>query len=101
MKRTNLWVGITLLSLIALAAAGSFFWLPYPVSDTSGGRLEGPGTQHLLGTDRLGHDLLTRMLLGARIELGVGLGASIIAAAIGVSFGLAAALANGYLDDIA
>lgn len=101
MKRTNLWVGITLLSLIALAAAVSFFWLPYPVSDTSGGRLEGPGTQHLLGTDRLGHDLLTRMLLGARIALGVGLGASIIASAIGVSFGLAAALAHGYLDDIA
>ena len=35
MKRTNLWVGITLLSLIALAAAVSFFWLPYPVSGTT------------------------------------------------------------------
>ena len=82
-----------------LVALVSFVWLPYARVDTPGGRLEGPGAAHLLGTDRLGRDLLTQLMIGARIALAVGLGAVAIGALLGVTLGLLAAFATRWLDD--
>ena len=78
----SLVVGVLLVGVLALIALVSLAWLPYPIEDTSGGRLEGFSTEHLLGTDRLGHDLASRMMVGARIALIVGLGAVAVAALI-------------------
>ena len=94
-------VGALLVGVLALIALVSLAWLPYPIEDTSGGRLEGFSADHLLGTDRLGHDLASRMMVGARIALIVGLGAVAVAALIGVSVGLAIALARPWVDDVA
>jgi peptide/nickel transport system permease protein len=91
--------GLLLVGTIALIALVSLMWLPYDPSDTSGSRLESPGLSHLLGTDRLGRDLFTQVMVGARIALIVGLGAVAVGAAIGVPLGLAAAFAGGWLDD--
>lgn len=91
--------GLVLVGTIVLIALVSLAWLPYDPSDTSGGRLESPGLSHLLGTDRLGRDLFTQIMVGARIALIVGLGAVVVGAAIGVPVGLAAAFAGGWLDD--
>ena len=57
-----------------------------------------PSTRHLLGTDTLGRDLLSRALYGARISLAVGLGAAALSAALGLLLGLAAAYRGGILD---
>jgi peptide/nickel transport system permease protein len=92
-------VGMLLVGTIALIALVSLVWLPYDLSDTSGSRLESPGLGHLLGTDRLGRDLFTQVMVGARIALIVGLGAVVVGAAIGVPVGLAAAFAGGWVDD--
>ena len=97
----SLIVGALLVGVLALVAFVSLVWLPYPIEDTSGGRLEGFSAAHLLGTDRLGHDLASRMMVGARIALIVGLGAVVVAALIGVSVGLAIALARPWVDDVA
>jgi len=91
--------GVLLVGTIVLIALVSLVWLPYDPSDTSGGRLESPGLSHWLGTDRLGRDLFTQIMVGARIALVVGLGAVVVGAAIGVPVGLAAAFAGGWLDD--
>jgi peptide/nickel transport system permease protein len=91
--------GVLLVGAIALIALISLAWLPYDPSDTSGGRLEAPSLTHLLGTDRLGRDLFTQLMVGARIALVVGLGAVLVGAAIGVPIGLAAGFAGGWLDD--
>ena len=91
--------GLLLVGTIALIALVSLAWLPYDPSDTTGNRLESPGPSHLLGTDRLGRDLFTQIMVGARIALIVGLGAVVVGAAIGVPIGLAAAFAGGWLDD--
>jgi peptide/nickel transport system permease protein len=91
--------GLLLVGAIVLIALVSLVWLPYDPSDTSGGRLESPGLSHWLGTDRLGRDLFTQIMVGARIALVVGLGAVVVGAAIGVPVGLAAAFAGGWLDD--
>ncbi len=92
-------IGIVLVGLVVLTAVVSLVWLPYPLSDISGDRLESPSPAHLLGTDRLGRDLLSQLMVGARIALTVGAGAVLIAAVIGISLGLVAAFARPWLDD--
>jgi len=92
-------VGLLMVGAIVLLAVVSLAWQPYDPSDTSGRRLESPSLAHWLGTDRLGRDLFTSIMVGARIALMVGLGAVAVGAAIGVPVGLAAAFAHGWLDD--
>jgi peptide/nickel transport system permease protein len=92
-------LGIVLTGAVLLIALVSLFWLPYPLSDTSGGRLDGPSATHLLGTDRLGRDLLSQLLVGARTALGVGAGAVLLGGVLGTLLGLGAALARPWVDD--
>lgn len=97
--KATLLIAIALTGLIVLMALVSLFWLPYPLADTSGSRLEGPSSLHLLGTDRLGRDLLSQLMWGARIALIVGTCAVAIAALIGTVIGLLAAFARPWVDD--
>lgn len=99
MKRATLWIGLGLVSVVVLVALVSLVWLPYPLDDTSGGRLSPPSGEHLLGTDKLGRDLLSQLMVGARIALLVGAGSVVIATLIGVTLGLIAAFAVPWLDD--
>ncbi|MGW3916919.1 ABC transporter permease [Streptomyces sp. NPDC005070] len=95
----TLLAGCTLTALIALIAVVSLVWLPYGADDTSGGRLAGPGDGHLLGTDKLGRDLFAQLMTGSRIAVEAGLGSVLIAALVGVTLGVVAAFAQGWLDD--
>jgi peptide/nickel transport system permease protein len=97
--RTTLTIGIVLVGLVAVTAAVSLVWLPYPLGDLSGGRLSAPSPAHPLGTDRLGRDLLSQLMVGARIALVVGAGAVAIAAVIGLVLGLVTAFARPWIDD--
>jgi peptide/nickel transport system permease protein len=97
--KATLLIGIVLTGLIVLIALVSLFWLPYPLADTSGSRLEGPSPLHLLGTDRLGRDLFSQLMWGARIALIVGTCAVAIAALLGTVVGLLAAFARPWVDD--
>jgi peptide/nickel transport system permease protein len=84
-------VGLALVGLNVAVAVLTLFWTPYDPLNASGGRLEAPSLLHWLGTDRLGRDLLTQLMIGARTALLVGTGAVVIGAAIGVSLGVLAA----------
>jgi len=97
--KATLILGLVLTGAIVLVALVSLFWLPYPLADTSGGRLEGPSGLHLLGTDRLGRDLLAQLMWGARIALIVGTCAVAIAAVLGTIIGLLAAFSRPWVDD--
>jgi oligopeptide transport system permease protein len=59
-----------------------------------------PSAAHLLGTDVLGRDLLSRILYGARISLLVGFVATGVALVIGVSWGIVAGYAGGKIDSV-
>lgn len=98
-RSTTLWLGVALVSVIVACAVVSLFWLPYALTDTSGGRLSAPSAEHLLGSDKLGRDLLSQLMIGARIALLVGVGSVVISALLGVSVGLFAALSVSWVDD--
>ncbi len=97
--KATLLIGLVLTGAVVLTALVSLFWLPYPLADTSGSRLEGPSALHLLGTDRLGRDLLSQLMWGARIALIVGVSSAAIAAVLGILIGLIAAFARPWVDD--
>jgi peptide/nickel transport system permease protein len=98
-RSLTLTVGCICVGLIVAIAILSFFYLPYSPSDTSGGRLSPPSAAHWAGTDQLGRDLLTRLMIGARIALAAGAGSVLIGGVLGVLLGLAAAFATRWLDD--
>jgi peptide/nickel transport system permease protein len=72
---------------------------PYdPDSQNLDDVMAGPTAAHLLGTDQLGRDVLSRMLHGARVSLAVGFVSVGIAAAIGIVLGAAAGYHGGLVD---
>jgi peptide/nickel transport system permease protein len=62
--------------------------------------MAGSSLEHLLGTDRLGRDLLSRMLVGAQNSLSVALMAIVFAAAVGTCLGLVAGYLGGWVDSL-
>jgi peptide/nickel transport system permease protein len=94
-----LWIALALIGLHVGVAVLILFWTPYDPASMAGGRLEPPSLAHWAGTDRLGRDFFTRIMIGSRIALLVGSGAVAIGAAIGVTLGLLAAFATRLADD--
>ena len=91
---------IVLVVLIILAAFAP--WIapyPYAYQNLDLGASP-PSSAHLLGTDVLGRDLLSRILYGARISLLVGFIATTVALLIGVSWGIIAGYAGGKVDSV-
>ncbi len=60
---------------------------------------ESPSLQHPLGTDQLGKDLLTKLALGGRISIAIGIGATLAILLIGVVYGSISGFAGGRLDN--
>ncbi|WP_026782337.1 ABC transporter permease [Pleomorphomonas koreensis] len=93
-------IGAALVGLHVVVGLMTLVWTPYDPTAMTGGRLAPPSLLHWAGTDRLGRDLFTEIMIGARIALAVGSGAVTIAAAIGVTVGLLAAFASRAVDDV-
>lgn len=98
MRRSwSLIVGGGLVGLVVLLAVASVFWQPFnPLHVDASGQLLAPGWPHLMGTDNLGRDIFSRVLVGARICLQVGVIAVAVGAVIGVPLGVAAATSAGW-----
>ena len=75
--------------------------LPYDPNDTIlEEKLQPPSSRHILGTDQLGRDVLSRMLHGARISLTVGFVAIGISVTIGITMGAMAGYWGGWVDTL-
>lgn len=89
-----------LVAFVAVAALGERL-APYGRNEVSSAdKLQGPGLDHPFGTDQLGRDVLSRVLIGAEPSLRVGLVAVGIALAGGVVCGLVAGYYRGWVDDL-
>lgn len=88
-----------MLAVILLAAAAPLI-APYPYDEMNiMARLAPPGPAHWFGTDEFGRDVLSRALIGARLSLLMGFGATLISLALGVPLGLVAGYSRGRLDE--
>ena len=96
------WMGLIIVGATVLAALVSVVWTPYdPLLAIPQERLAGSSAEHLLGTDRFGRDVLSRLLVGAQITLFVGIIAVAISAVIGVPLGITAGMRQGkFLDSL-
>ena len=91
-------IGMGLVALfVAMAVLGPTIAPKDPLEVTVD-RLQGPSRAHLLGTDGLGRDLLSRLLHGARLSLGSAVVASFLVTAIGVVVGTVSGFAGGVVD---
>ncbi len=93
-------------ALIGLLLTGAFFavaifaqWLaPYQIGEIVGGVWDPASSAHLLGTDSIGRDLLTRMIYGAQVTIFVATCATILSFVTGSVLGFLAATAGGWVD---
>lgn len=92
-------VAVVLLTGFAIASVAAPWVAPHdPLALDVRSRLLGSGREHLLGTDQLGRDVLSRIVFGARWSLGAALVVTTIVTLIGVAVGAACGYARGFLD---
>lgn len=87
-----------ILAFTILALAAPILPIADPTATSWSAIRKAPSLIHLLGTDDLGRDILSRMIWGARASLMVGIFSVLIAAAVGVPFGLLAGYFGGWID---
>ena len=94
---------VVILFLVAMALVGPFL-VPYPDDGSTAlhvaDRLKAPNAAHWFGTDDLGRDIFTRVVLGTGIALEVGVLVLVVAMGIGVPLGATAGYFGGFVDDL-
>jgi peptide/nickel transport system permease protein len=94
-------IGGALTLLLVLVAALSLVWTPYPYDAIDvPNKLAAPSAAYWLGTDSLGRDILSQLMVGAQNSIVVGLIAVGIGLGIGVALGCLAAARGGWLDEL-
>ena len=97
-------LGLALVAAFLLLAAVGPFIVPYP-EDARGTvhldrKLEAPSARHWFGTDEVGNDVYTRVVLGARVSLQIGLIITVLAALLGVPLGIVAGYVRGAAGEL-
>lgn len=95
----SLRIGLTILAIYVAIAVLSLVWTPYdPYAPGIGDGYAAPSLEFPLGTDRLGSDMLSRLMAGTRYDLGICLVAVAIAFSIGTMLGVIAGYYGGLID---
>jgi peptide/nickel transport system permease protein len=94
--------GILILGLLAVIALGAEWIAPHDPNemDLAAGAQPPSPPEHILGTDELGRDLLSRLIYGSRISLTVGLIVVGIAGTVGVTLGAISGYYGGVIDQL-
>ncbi len=102
MKRNYfLIVGSVLTAAVVLFIVTGFFWTPYdPMAMDSGAIMSSPSLSHLMGTDKFGRDILSRVLKGAGTTLLIAAGTVLIGTVIGTIVGALTGYFGGWVDEV-
>lgn len=93
-------IGVVLLLLFAGTAVLSLVWTPHPYDELQmRAKLLPSSSAYFLGTDHLGRDVLSRLMVGARTSIAVGLIAVTLGMSAGVTLGAWAAARGGWVDE--
>ncbi|MCB0184685.1 MAG: ABC transporter permease, partial [Caldilineaceae bacterium] len=97
-------IGLTILLVLVIIAVLAPQIVPYPEDATgnmrAASRLEPPGAEFWFGTDNVGRDIFSRVLMGTGLALRVGIVIIVLASAIGVTVGALAGYFGGWVDDL-
>ncbi len=106
-RRATLWLGAAIVILAAVIALFAPLLAPYdPYVQDLNQRMvppfwfEGGSTAHLLGTDQLGRDYLTRLIYGARVSLMIGALTVVLSGIIGITLGMLGGYFGGRVDSV-
>lgn len=100
-KHRSFAAGAVIVTLLVFSAALSLFWTPYPVADIDiPNKLATPSAQHWFGTDSLGRDIASLLLVGSQNSLLVGFIAVGIGLGFGVPLGLLASAQRGWVEEV-
>ncbi len=98
-KNKSLLIGSVVLLIFVLIALLGMIWTPYSYREIfESAALLPPGGPYTLGTDDLGRDLLSRLMVGAQLSLGIGLLVGGLSIVIGASLGVMAGYYSGRFD---
>ena len=101
LRHPSLVAGGAIALLWVVCAALSLFWSPYPVGDIDiPNKLASPSAAHWLGTDSLGRDIGSLLLVGSQNSLWVGFIAVGIGLGLGVPLGLLASARRGWVEEV-
>lgn len=91
--------GGAILLFMTILAIGAPIFSPYdPLTLHYDFRFAPPGPQFLMGTDKLGHDILSRVIWGARVSMGIGIASVVLGTLVGLVLGVVSAYWGGVLD---
>jgi peptide/nickel transport system permease protein len=94
-------LGMTVVLIVIFMAVFAPLVAPYdPLSQELSNRLQTPSRQHLMGTDKYGRDILSRVVWGTRVSLQIGIIAVGIGASLGTIIGLISGYFGGLVDNI-
>ena len=94
-------LGLVLVALIVLTAVLSPWLAPYnPAAIAVPAKLQPPSLAHPFGTDQLGRDVLSRVIVGTRVALETALGSVVLAATLGLALGVTAGHGPRWLDNV-
>ncbi len=87
-----------LVFIVLLSFFGSYFYTVSPYEFNKDAILQAPSFAHPLGTDRLGRDLLARVIKGGQVSIIIGVGSALISSIIGLIYGVFAGYLKGWWD---
>ena len=94
-------LGLTVIILTLLSAVFADTIAPYnPYALDPPNRFQPPSKEHLMGTDNLGSDILSRIIFGARYSMIIAISVVIISMTIGVTLGLISGYYGGFVDEV-
>jgi peptide/nickel transport system permease protein len=94
-------IGTIIVLVFALAAIFAPYISPWDPKKTNlDAMLQPPSAEHIMGTDELGRDLLTRILYGGRVSLSIGVMAMALAVVVGAIVGGVAGFYGGWVDNV-
>jgi peptide/nickel transport system permease protein len=92
------WFGLTVVFIFVFVSIFTPWLAPYGQSANIGGTWDEPSIKMLLGADQIGRDMLTRIMYGARMTIGVALAITLLSFLIGIVLGFVAAVTGGWVD---